>query len=283
MRRIKPAPTHYFGKDGDERIVDLVFQCPLKNGDGSMLAVIVFEHQSGSLRHIPRKLMKYLSAIWEAEAKERKKVLSAPYFIVLRTAKKPHRGRYPLLADVLPKDANGQSVGHVPEIAYDVVDLPACDFAKLRGGPVLRLALGILKKMVEGGDAAQNSDWPEALLPLLEIENEGQKVELTKELLLFVDKAMAAHNRRLDSAAVSKAIKPIFRDREKTMIKSLFEEQQEIGEARGVIRTLTKRFGSIPRRVSDRVLAIGDSVVLDSLAEYAFDCETLDDFAKSLK
>ncbi len=181
-----------------------------------------------------------------------------------------------------PKNANGQSVGHVPEIAYDVVDLPSFDFAKLRGGPVLRLALGILKKMVEGDEEAQNSDWPEALLPLTEIENEGQKVELTKELLLFVDKAMAAHNQRLDSAAVSKAIKPIFRDREKTMIKSLFEEQQEIGEARGVIRTLTKRFGSVPKRVSDRVLVIGDSVVLDSLAEYAFDCLSLDEFAKSL-
>ncbi len=60
-------------------------------------------------------------------------------------------------------------------------------------------------------------------------------------------------------------------------------EGEARGEARGVIRTLTKRFGSIPRRVSDRVLAIGDSVVLDSLAEYAFDCQTLDEFAKSLK
>ena len=32
---------------------------------------------------------------------------------------------------------------------YDVVDLPAWDFGKLVGGPVLRLALGILKKMIE--------------------------------------------------------------------------------------------------------------------------------------
>ena len=220
LQRIKPAPTHYFGKDGDERIVDLVFQVPLRNGSGSLLAVIVFEHQSGSLKHIPRKLMKYLSAIWEAEAKEGKKILSAPYFLVLRTAKRPHRGRYPLLADALPKDANGQSVGHVPEIAYDVVDLPACDFAKLRGGPELRLVLGILKKMVEG----DGSDFPEALLPLLEIENEGQKVELTKELLEFVAKAMAAHNRRLDEEMVHKALKPVFQNREKAMIKTIFEE-----------------------------------------------------------
>ena len=283
LRKIKPAPTHYFGKDGDERIVDLVFQCPLKNGDGSMLAVIIFEHKSGNLRHIPRKLMKYLSAIWEAEAKEGKKILSAPYFLVLRTARRPHRGRYPLLTDVLPKAANGQSVGHVPEIAYDVVDLPACDFAKLRGGPELRLVLGILKKMVEG----DGSDFPEALLPLLEIENEGQKVELTKELLEFVAKAMAAHNRRLDEEMVHKALKPVFQNREKAMIKTIFEEREEIGEARGkaatVVKILAKNFGQVPKRLSDQVLQIGDAVVLDSLTELALDCQSLDDFAAALK
>ena len=49
MDKITPAPTHYINKDGDERIVDLVFQCPLKNGNGSLMAVVVFEHQ-GSVR-----------------------------------------------------------------------------------------------------------------------------------------------------------------------------------------------------------------------------------------
>jgi hypothetical protein len=32
LSKIKLAPTHYLGKNGDERIVDLVFQCPLKHG-----------------------------------------------------------------------------------------------------------------------------------------------------------------------------------------------------------------------------------------------------------
>ena len=34
LKRIKPAPTHYLGKDGKERILDLVFHCPLKVGGG---------------------------------------------------------------------------------------------------------------------------------------------------------------------------------------------------------------------------------------------------------
>ncbi|MCL2304274.1 MAG: Rpn family recombination-promoting nuclease/putative transposase [Planctomycetaceae bacterium] len=56
LKKIKPAPTHYIGKAGDERIVDLVFLCPLKNGQGTLMAVIIFEHQSGNLKKIPRKL-----------------------------------------------------------------------------------------------------------------------------------------------------------------------------------------------------------------------------------
>ena len=63
LKKIQPAPTHYIGKDGDERIVDLVFQCPLKSGDGNLMAVIVFEHESKSLKKIPQKLLKYISAI----------------------------------------------------------------------------------------------------------------------------------------------------------------------------------------------------------------------------
>jgi len=36
LRKIKPIPTHDIGQKGDERIVDLVFQCPLKNGNGTL-------------------------------------------------------------------------------------------------------------------------------------------------------------------------------------------------------------------------------------------------------
>lgn len=79
LARIRPAVTHYIGKGGDERITDLVFQCPMKNGKANRLAIIIFEHQSGSLKHIPLKLLKYISAIWDTEAKTGKP-LSVPYF-----------------------------------------------------------------------------------------------------------------------------------------------------------------------------------------------------------
>jgi len=63
LAKIQLAPTHYFGKGGTEQIMDLIFLCPLKNRKGNLTAIIVFEHQSGSLKKIPRKLHKYIAAV----------------------------------------------------------------------------------------------------------------------------------------------------------------------------------------------------------------------------
>jgi hypothetical protein len=281
VTKTQPAPTHYIGKDGDERIVDLVFHCPLKNGKGNLMAVIVFEHQSGSLKKMPQKLLRYISAIWDAELKEGKP-LSAPYFIVIRTGKKPHRGVYPTIADLLPKGKDGKPLGHVPEIRYDVVDLPAWDFDKLVGGAVLRLTLGILHKMT-GGNL---DELPEALKPLLEIANAGKRIDLAKDVLPFVAKVFAANNRRLDESHMDEVLKPIFDGKERAMIKTVFEEREEVGELKAsrnlVLAALRRKFKKIPKKIEMAVLAMSDPIALESVLEHVIDSNTLDEFATML-
>ncbi|GHT42247.1 hypothetical protein FACS189443_5030 [Planctomycetales bacterium] len=302
LSKIRLAPTHYLGKDGDERIVDLVFQCPLKYGEGVLTAMVVFEHQSGSLNKIPAKLLKYISAIWDAEIKDSKKVLSAPYFIVLRTGKRPLKGRKPKMADFVAKSKNGSPLGMVPEIDYDVVDLPAQDFSKLTGGAVLRLALGILKKTVEGLE----DEFADAMLPLTEIVDEEERVELTKEIIVFVAKVMAVHNKRLDDEKIKEALEPVFHERTENMVRTIFEEKfQEIeterkskwvaegivqGEARGraegqalsVQSVLNARFHTVTSKVQKQLSAITDVSRLENLVGQAAVCPSLKDFEKLL-
>jgi hypothetical protein len=290
LEKIALAPTHYIGHKGDERIIDLVFLCPLRNGGGSLTAVIIFEHESSNLKKIPYKLHRYISAIWDAEMKEGKKILSAPYFLVLRTGKKPIRAEPPTMAALLPKGRDGKPLGHVPEIKYDVVDLPSWDFSKLVGGTVLRLVLGMLHKMTGG----RLDEFPEALQPLLEITDEGQKIELTKELIDFVDKAFAAHNRELDETVVSEVLKPILKGKERTMIKSMFEKREAIGEARGraeekietgremLLEFLRGRFGKVPKNIERAINQMNDPIALKSLAARTGNCRTLDEFAAEL-
>ena len=186
----------------------------------------------------------------------------------------------------MPKGRDGKPLGHVPEIRYDVVDLPAWDFDKLVGGTVLRLALGMLHKMT-GGNI---DEFPEALKPLLEIVDEGQKIELTKELIDFVDKAFAAHNRELDKTVVNEALKPLFKGKEQTMIKTMFERIEEVGEARGevkagrnlVLKALRKKFKKVPKEIERSVHAMSDPIALESMLEHVFDSNTLDEFATIL-
>ena len=284
LNKIIQAPTHYIGQKGDERIVDLVFQCPLKTSDGSLMAVIVFEHQSSNLKAIPQKLHKYISAIWEAEAKE-DKPLSAPYFIVLRTGKKPYRGAYPKMSDSLPKDSDGKLIGKLVEVEYDVVDLPAWEFDKLTGGAVLRSTLMMLHTTTGGS----LDNFPKALQPLLEL-SEGKRIDVTKELIDFVAKAFASNNRQLEAEMLSKALKPVLKGKEKAMIKTIFEEYADIAEARGVVKgkaemvlnALRTRFKRIPKNIEKTILAMTDSIALESLHAQAIQSGTLDEFAEGL-
>ena len=286
VTKIALAPTHYIGAKGDERVVDLVFQCPLKSGDGSLMAVIIFEHQNNDLKTIPEKLIRYISAIWQAELKEGKS-LSAPYFIVLRTGKRPYRGRvYPKMSDSLPKGRDGKPVGKAVEVEYDVVDLPSWDFDKLTGGAVLRSALMMLHTMT-GGDL---DAFPKALLPLLELP-EGERIEVTKELIDFVAKAFAAHNRKLDAAVASAAVESIFKGKGQKMMKTIFEEREDIGEARGVTKgqaeqllaILRKKFKRVPRGTERTIRQMTDSIALQSWAVQASTSQTLDEFLESLR
>jgi hypothetical protein len=304
LNKIYPAPTHYIGLKGDERIPDLVFYCPLKEiSNANLKAVILFEHAGSSLKTLPVRLLGFASTIWWLELKNKQKTLSAIYFIVLRTGKKPHRKRYAQLADWLPKDKNGKPIGAVPEIEYDVIDLPAINNDKLCGGALLRAGLGVLKKMTEG----MEEEFAEALLPLTEIDDEEQQTILTHEFLEFATKVFAAHNKRLDSEIINKALKPIFKERTKNMITTIFEEAEARGEARGrvegeacgeargeargetkgkqkmLLLVLHKKFKKIPKRIETAIYQMSDSIALESLISEVFECQTLDEFEKSLQ
>ena len=124
------------------------------------------------------------------------------------------------------------------------------------------------------------------ILPLLEISDEEQKIELTKEAVDFFVKAFAAHNRRVDEAMLSQALKPIFKDKEQTMIKTIFDEKYEagvaIGEAKAIIKILTRNFGDVPPTVRDKLHTIHDPDVLGQLTDIALDCETFAEFEQVL-
>lgn len=295
LSRISPAPTHYIShisQEFKEHILDLIFKCPLKDGSGELMAVIIFEHQTKSLKKIPRKLHKYINAVWDAEEMAGQK-LSAPYFLVLRTAAKPHRGPLPKMSGLLPKGRDRKPLGKIVEVEYDVVDLPAWDFGKLVGGPVLRLALGVLKAM-----AGDDTELPKALQPLFEITDEEQLFELTKEVIDFATIALVARGRQVDEAMLCRVLNPIFKGKESIMITTIFEERERKavaeaeaknapkwkaeGAANVVMELLQDKFNKVPKRIENAVRSMVDPTALNSLAVQVTHCQSLKEFEELL-
>lgn len=180
-----------------------------------------------------------------------------------------------------------------------MVDLPALDFHKMLGGPVLRLLIGVLKKMTEGLE----DEFSEALWPLLEVGDPNKKLEFTKEIIEFVGKVMAAHNKKIDEKKLRESLKPILADEGEYMIKTIFEEKYDegylageargeargeaIGEAKGkvnsILRKLNNRFEKVPKRVIEKLNAINDLEKLDELTDLAYECVSLNEFKMGLK
>jgi hypothetical protein len=95
---------------------------------------------------------------------------------------------------------------------------------------------------------------------------------------------------------VDKAIQNVIKGKEgirmsQTVRKGIWDMGYESGEAAGeakggartIIRFLKRRFQRIPKSVKDKVSSITDINRLDELTDQAVDCQSLDEFTKSLK
>jgi hypothetical protein len=129
-------------------------------------------------------------------------------------------------------------------------------------------------------------EFPEALLPLLEITDEDKQIELTKELMDFVNRAFAAQNQRLDEATWNKALHPIFKGKERTMIKTIFEEKVDEGKTEIgreiILESLREKFGKVPKNIERAINQMNDPIALKSLAVRTSNCKTLAEFADEL-
>ncbi len=60
-------------------------------------------------------------------------------------------------------------------------------------------------------------------------------------------------------------------------------EGRVVAKAEATIQTLTKRFKTVPQSLEEQIAAMTDLAKLERLADFAYDCKSLDEFAKSVK
>jgi len=101
-------------------------------------------------------------------------------------------------------------------------------------------------------------------------------------------------NQRLNVAMVNQALKPIFKDKEGTMIRTIFEEKYDEGFAIGVaegkaegradivLMLFRKKFHTVSKRIENAVRSMTDPTALESLAAHLVDCQSPVEFEKAL-
>jgi hypothetical protein len=276
------APTHYVNLGGIERILDLVFFCPFKDRTDVKI-VIIFEHASSNIEKLPVRLLHYASTIWLDESNKGAKILSAIYFIVLRTGKKPYGKPQPQIEDYLPKYANGEIIGFNPMIRYILIDLSEIDEEQLSDKPVLQATLGVLKRVTEG----QEEEFKKAMFPLKGVENENRRKLVENIILNFAHKIHIARGKEFTDEDVFEALEPIEGERTEKMVRDIFGELETKGKAIGlqdtVLRRVHKKFTNAPKRIETTIRQISDISKLDSLIDYIFESRTLDEFEAALK
>jgi len=98
---------------------------------------------------------------------------------------------------------------------------------------------------------------------------------------------------------VSKVLNPILKGKEKNMIKTIFDKKYDEGVATGVaigvasseakwkadalLTSLRAKFKKVPKGVEKAILAMNDTVALNSWIAYAVTCPSMDEFAEAIK
>jgi hypothetical protein len=121
------------------------------------------------------------------------------------------------------------------------------------------------------------------------IYNGFVKNMLTKDILELVAKAFIAHHKRLKLEAVHKALTPIFNEKAKNMITTIFDELRTEGKAEDtiacqnmVLAALRKKFREIPGHIEAAIRKMSDPIALESLISDVIESQTLNEFENAL-
>ncbi|MDR0336288.1 MAG: Rpn family recombination-promoting nuclease/putative transposase [Planctomycetaceae bacterium] len=298
LNHITPFPTHSFDRQGNERISDLIFLCALKNCDGVIGVIIVFEHAGGSVFYLPKRLLQYLVGAWNILAgNEKKKIpLPAPYFIVVRTGKKskPQKNKPEKKQKTSDMCVPVKGLDLVTDLNFDYTEikLPEYNLEQLLGKPTLKTALGVAKVLTEGDP----NSFSQALSPIAGLEDYEEKRYMVNLSLELYAKYLRARNQKINKADLDRTLSPIFNEEEKyNMLTTIFEDKFLEGKAAGkaegkiegkttaIITVLKARFGEVPPSLVELVHSYSDPIVLESWTVLAATCQSLDEFIDALQ
>lgn len=271
----------FIDADLREHFSDLLYRAPLRDG-GEAFIYVLFEHKSRPDEWVAFQLLRYEMMIWEPIARRRRGKLPPIFPIVLYHGQEPWNAPRDFVG--LIADAPGMPglLKRQPRLEYYLCDLSKYTADEIRGNPILRAGLLLLKYI-------RSNDLGSRLLAIF-----GLLTMVSREMALrFIDLALrylskASHRPSVEE--IRMAIQEVFpQDADKVIapfaLTWMEEGRQEGRQEEAVafaLRLLRKRFGELSAKSEAQIKALSLET-LEELGEALIEFASVDDLAAWLR
>lgn len=290
---------------------DLIYIVPYKNGMEKLRVFVILEHKSYSDPLTIFQLTRYCGHIMEKEvesAKEKKAKMSKFRFppiipIIIHHGRTPFRAVTELTKLYQPLVRAEQYMLNLKAILFDLNRITVDNLPQISNSPALLSVLKMMQSIFNRDIAIKAS---EALKLLRPYSKDPKYQYLVRTMVIYMARCSQhltkteyvsiLHNDNIidqgEKNMLSVAEQLIAEGREEGRVEGR-EEGREEGRVeerdlmiksmrKTLIRSLTAKFGSLPKQIEKKINAKNDIVVLESLFESAVIANSIKEFAQEL-
>ena len=293
LDHLKPEPTQNFGKVFQELTKDISFASHLIDKKNKTEVLIIAEHKSKPEPFVLLQLLVYLVLSWYKRWNDagrpqstKKFRLPLPILVVLYNGKEKWADELDLKSVI--SSVPPELEPFIPMVKVLFIRLNQFDKRHLRGKPETQAVVEAMIRATEGTFVAGL----ESVIGHFKGSTlDGRIRMLIEDIVHYCD-----WTEEVTPDEVDRAIKNVIRGQEgikmsQTIRKGIWATGYESGVAEGevkgkaeaVLAVLRARFKKVPKVTESTIRQMNDSIALDSWAAYAATCQSMDEFAESLK
>lgn len=284
-------------------MLDVSFSVPYLGFDEDQIFVVAIEHKSNPDKRVAFQLLKYCvnmsDDLYSNGARFPDGRAPWPLPVLLYNGAKVWR-KLPTI-----QDAAGALRGspcaeeferrYVPQFNYCVLDLAAAKVEDLRGGPMVRTFLEVLKRATDGTlvRAMRELRLPWSLSGVRWDDYSLDRCNrFFKRTLNYISYTAKNAGEKIDNDDYRKVIESIEDTKAKGVIKTFIDEFREEGYALGrkegryetifelIRKRINIRFGEVPQRLWSKIDAIDDYPTLETILSLAWEANSLDEIER---
>ena len=287
-------PESYIDDDLKRLLADVVYRIPVKGSDESIVVYILIELKTENDKWTIFQLAKYVIRIWDRELKlaEKEKRLDAFLFpmvipVIFHHDESAFTAPTELMTLVRVIQGLEAFTLNMKSILFDVTPLGENELPE---NIELAAFLMVLQAVFSDDTMQKLLKVLQKLLPHLhlpEVQKDWQDhlyYALVSAKDFSREQCEEIYQKTNETGVVTMSL---------TLADQLFTEGKAEGreeerndwmtdKVETLLRILTKRLGEVPPAISDKLHAIHDLDVLGQLTDVALDCQTLDEFEKTL-